>query len=62
MPTVRILQGNENRIVISCPADVATWRPLAENGHPIYNQELILAGAQKQEIDWDSRAYKVEGS
>lgn len=58
-PTVRILNGNENRFVISSPTDKSIWRPLAEQGYTIYNQELILTGALKQEIDWENPTNKV---
>ncbi|EKM60159.1 uncharacterized protein PHACADRAFT_203428 [Phanerochaete carnosa HHB-10118-sp] len=61
-PTLRILKGHDNRFVVSCPADVSIWRPLAEHGHPIYSQELILTGVLKQELDWDEKTHKVPGS
>ncbi|KAG0699519.1 hypothetical protein DFH29DRAFT_1070645 [Suillus ampliporus] len=51
-PTVRILKGNENRHVISCPADKSIWRPLIEEGHTIYSTELILLAVLTQEIRW----------
>ncbi|KAK7677912.1 hypothetical protein QCA50_019102 [Cerrena zonata] len=58
-PTVRILKANSDRHVISCPDDKAVWRPLAEAGYPVYNQELILTGMLKQEIEWDKAGNKV---
>ena len=61
-PTVRILAGHDKRFVISCPADVSIWRPLSEQGYPIYSQELILTGVLKQELEWDDKALKVPGS
>ncbi|KAH9915024.1 uncharacterized protein BXZ73DRAFT_106335 [Epithele typhae] len=60
-PTVRILDGHDNRFVISSPGDVSIWRPLVKH-HPIYNQELILTSALKQEIDWDQATFRVPGS
>ena len=44
---MRILKGHDDRVVISCPADVSIWRPLAESGYPVYSQELILTGVLK---------------
>lgn len=61
-PTVRILKAIQDRFVISCVDDKSIWRPLAEAGFPIFNQELILTGMLKQKIDWDSDASKVAGS
>ncbi|KAI0682501.1 hypothetical protein BC835DRAFT_1399674 [Cytidiella melzeri] len=62
VPTVRIMKGSSNRVVISSPDDIAIWRPLAEHGFPIYSQELILTGMLKQELDWDSPSHRVAGS
>lgn len=59
---MRILKGHENRFVISTPADVSIWRPLAEHGFPIYSQELVLTSVLRQEVDWDDKAYFVAGS
>ncbi|KAJ3548369.1 hypothetical protein NM688_g5307 [Phlebia brevispora] len=61
-PTARILKGHENRYVISHQSDMSIWRPLAQHGYTIYSQELILTGALKQEIDWESDSNKVPGS
>ncbi|KAI0355785.1 hypothetical protein OH77DRAFT_1424737 [Trametes cingulata] len=63
VPTVRMLNGHEDdRFVISCPADVNIWRPLAEHGHPVYTQELILTSALRQELGLDDTAFQVPGS
>ncbi|KAG1847384.1 hypothetical protein F4604DRAFT_1594505 [Suillus subluteus] len=51
-PTTRILKGNKNRHVISCPADQSIWRPLVEEGYTIYSTELILLAVLTQEIRW----------
>ena len=61
-PTVRILNGNEDRHVISCPEDVSIWRPLSEAGFPIYTPEFLLTGALRQELDWGDTANQVAGS
>ncbi|CDO76219.1 hypothetical protein BN946_scf184894.g8 [Trametes cinnabarina] len=61
-PTVRMLSGHEDRLVISCPADVSIWRPLVEHGHPVYTQELILTSALRQELDLDDLTFLVSGS
>ncbi|PSR70783.1 hypothetical protein PHLCEN_2v13345 [Hermanssonia centrifuga] len=61
-PTARILKGHDNRFVISSPADVSIWRPLSEQGYPIYNQELVSTAMLKQQIDWDKGSNKVPGS
>ena len=47
--------------MISCVDDKAIWRPLAEAGYTVYNQELILTGMLKQEIDWENEGHKVPG-
>jgi len=53
-PTVRALSGkgssSGHHYVISCPEDASIWRPIAEAGHPVYSQELILSAALTQEI------------
>ncbi|TFY79116.1 hypothetical protein EWM64_g4901 [Hericium alpestre] len=58
-PTVRALGGKENHYVISCEDDASIWRPLAQTGHPIYTQELLLTGALTQELDLDNPAHRV---
>ncbi|KAF7970484.1 hypothetical protein HWV62_23847 [Athelia sp. TMB] len=58
-PTPRILKANENRHVVSCPADASIWRPLVQNGYVIYSPELLLTGALKQKIDWLDDANRV---
>ncbi|TFK70491.1 hypothetical protein BDN72DRAFT_958770 [Pluteus cervinus] len=60
-PTLRILNAQPNRIIISCPEDVSIWRPISAQ-HPIYSPELILSSALKQDVDWDNLAFRVEGS
>jgi mediator of DNA damage checkpoint protein 1 len=60
-PTIRIITASpENRHVISCKEDIAIWRPMAAQGIPIYSQELLLAGALRQEIDWDGDEVRVD--
>ena len=61
-PTVRILNGSEDRHVISCPEDVSIWRPLSEAGFPIYTSEFLLTGALRQKLDWADTANQVVGS
>ncbi|KAH9892440.1 hypothetical protein C8Q73DRAFT_698027 [Cubamyces lactineus] len=61
-PTVRMLNGHDDRFVISCPADVSIWRPLVEHGHPVYTQELILTSALRQELDLEDATFLVPGS
>jgi len=62
LPTARILGANENRHVISCPADVSIWRPLLQHRHTIYTQELILTAALRQDIDWEDESFRVPDS
>ena len=57
-PTPRALAGHRaDRHVVAAPADRALWRPVAAAGHRVYNQELILTSALKQEVDWEEEAY-----
>ncbi|KAI0271257.1 hypothetical protein BC834DRAFT_966777 [Gloeopeniophorella convolvens] len=58
-PTTRVLNGKPDNYVISCPEDASIWRPIAEAGHTIYSQELILNAALTQEINLDDEAYQV---
>ncbi|KAG6829223.1 hypothetical protein H0H87_012209 [Tephrocybe sp. NHM501043] len=58
VPSLRILNANSDRYIISCPADIAIWRPIA-SAHPVYTHELILTSALKQEIDWNNEKYRV---
>ena len=60
-PTLRILDANEDRHVISCPEDASIWRQLSHK-HPVYTHELLLTGILKQEMDWDNDKFKVPGS
>ncbi|KAG6825628.1 hypothetical protein H0H92_003009 [Tricholoma furcatifolium] len=60
-PTLRIMNANPDRYIVSCPEDVSIWRPIAST-HPIYTHELILTSALKQEIDWENEKYRVPGS
>ena len=62
VPTVRILKGHDNRYVISSAGEASSWRPLAENGLPIYSYELIFQGALKQKLDFETEETKVAGS
>ncbi|KAI0630063.1 hypothetical protein C8Q77DRAFT_1063909 [Trametes polyzona] len=61
-PTVRMLNGHDERFVISCPDDVSIWRPLVEHGHNVYTQELILTSALRQELALEDTAFQVPGS
>ncbi|KDQ49612.1 hypothetical protein JAAARDRAFT_165491 [Jaapia argillacea MUCL 33604] len=61
-PTVRVLNGQPKRYIISCPEDVSIWRPVAQQGIIVYSPELILTGALKQEIDWEASASRVPDS
>ncbi|KAI0646001.1 hypothetical protein C8Q79DRAFT_967346 [Trametes meyenii] len=61
-PTVRMLNGHDDRFVISCAEDASIWRPLVEHGHPIYSQELILTSALRQELNLNHIEYQVVGS
>lgn len=56
-PTARVLAGHADRHVVSAPEDRSIWRPLAQAGHRVYNQELILTSALKQEVEWENEAY-----
>jgi len=51
-PTVRMLNANKSRHVISCPADQSIWQPLVEEGYTIYSKELVLQAILTQEIRW----------
>ena len=56
-PTPRVLAGHPERHVVAAPEDRAVWRPLVVAGHRVFNQELILTSALKQEVDWENEAY-----
>ncbi|KAH9952632.1 hypothetical protein BC827DRAFT_1274339 [Russula dissimulans] len=62
-PTVRMLSGgkrSEHHYVISCLEDAPMWRPIAEAGHPIYSQELILSAALTQEIRLNAEDVRLD--
>ncbi|KXN86850.1 BRCT-containing protein 1 [Leucoagaricus sp. SymC.cos] len=61
-PTFRLINGHEDRHVISCPGDISIWRPLAAQGIPIYTHEFLLIGVMKQEVEWDGLEFRVPGS
>ena len=61
-PTHRMLKNSTNKFVVSCPADISIWRSLAEQNYTIYNQELILNSALRQEMDWDNPGNKIGAS
>ncbi|KAG1886464.1 hypothetical protein F4604DRAFT_2043514 [Suillus subluteus] len=46
-PTTRILKGNKNRHVISCPADQSIWRPLVEEGYTIYSRAHFASPSEE---------------
>ena len=55
----RRLSTREDTYIISCEKDRDVWSPLAKDGYPIYNQELILAGVLKQKLEWDSEKNRI---
>lgn len=62
-PTVRALSGKssgQQHFVISCAEDDSIWRPIAEAGHAIYSQELVLSAALTQEIDLNEEEFRVD--
>ncbi|KAG7098722.1 hypothetical protein E1B28_000635 [Marasmius oreades] len=62
-PTPRIIEiSPAMRHVISCPEDANVWGPIAQKGHKIYTQELLLTGVLRQEIEWGNEKWMVEGS
>lgn len=61
-PTVRMLNGHDDRFVISCPTDVSIWRPIVEHGNQVFTQELILTSALRQEISLGEAEFQVPGS
>ncbi|EIW75709.1 hypothetical protein CONPUDRAFT_112253 [Coniophora puteana RWD-64-598 SS2] len=61
-PTVRSLKGKENRYVVSCPEDISIWRPIAQEGYPVYTAEMLLLAILRQEIGWEDKSTKVPGS
>jgi len=63
-PTVRALSSKGSssgqHYVISCPEDASIWRPIAEAGHPVYSQELILIAALTQEIRLKAEDVRID--
>lgn len=62
-PTVRALSGKssgQQHFVISCAEDVSIWRPIAEAGHAIYSQELVLSAALTQEMLLNEEEFRVD--
>ncbi|KAI0278529.1 hypothetical protein BC826DRAFT_649275 [Russula brevipes] len=61
-PTVRVLsgKGSDQYYVVSCPEDASVWQPIADAGHPIYSQELILIAALTQEIRLDAEDVRID--
>jgi hypothetical protein len=62
-PTVRALSGKssgQQYFVISCAEDVSIWRPIAEAGHAIYSQELVLSAALTQEMHLNEEEFRVD--
>lgn len=62
-PTVRALSGKssgQQHFVISCAEDVSIWRPIAEAGHAIYSQELLLSAALTQEMHLNEEEFRVD--
>ncbi|KAF7350976.1 Brct domain containing protein [Mycena sanguinolenta] len=58
-PTLRLLENDPRRHVISCEEDKAIWQQIA-TVHPIYTVELILTCALRQQVDWED--FRVPGS
>ena len=63
-PTVRALgskgSSSGHHYVISCAEDVSIWRPIAEAGHPVYSQELLLSAALTQEIRLNAEDVRID--
>ncbi|KAI9437338.1 hypothetical protein H4582DRAFT_2077772 [Lactarius indigo] len=62
-PTVRALSGKssgQQHFVISCAEDASIWRPIAEAGHAIYSQELVLSAALTQEMRLYDEEFRVD--
>lgn len=60
-PTLRIISNDpDHRVVISCQEDKSIWRPIAEQGFKIYDQELLLMGILKQKIEFDNEEFLVK--
>lgn len=62
-PTVRALSGKssgQQHFVISCAEDASVWRPIAEAGHAIYSQELVLSAALTQEMRLYDEEFRVD--
>ncbi|KAF7362376.1 hypothetical protein MVEN_00584400 [Mycena venus] len=57
-PSLRLLETDTRRHIISCPEDVAIWQQIAIS-HPVYDKELVLTCALRQEIDWSD--FRVAG-
>ncbi|KAJ8468323.1 hypothetical protein ONZ45_g17284 [Pleurotus djamor] len=54
--------NSPDKHLISCPEDLSIWRPLCKDKITVYNSELVLASALRQEIDWEDDTFKVPGS
>ncbi|KAF8268967.1 hypothetical protein EI94DRAFT_1726344 [Lactarius quietus] len=62
-PTARALSGKssgQQHFVISCAEDASIWRPIAEAGHAIYSQELVLSAALTQEMRLNEEEFRVD--
>lgn len=62
-PTVRALSGKstgQQHFVISCAEDASVWRPIAEAGHAIYSQELVLSAALTQEMRLYDEEFRID--
>lgn len=61
VPTARIIStAPDTRHVVSCADDISIWRPLANAGINVYTQELLLNGALRQEVDYDSDEFLLK--
>ncbi|TDL19364.1 hypothetical protein BD410DRAFT_792173 [Rickenella mellea] len=59
-PTIRLLEPDDRRHVISCLEDKSIWRHLAEKGYSIYGHELLLTGILTQRMEWDNPAFILQ--
>lgn len=62
IPTPRMLEGHDDRHMMSSPADQHVWRGLAEEGFAVYSPELLLMGVLKQDMEWNNPIYRLDNN
>lgn len=59
-PTVRLLNGQKDRHLLSLQEDHAGWQGFADEGIRVYLPEFVLTGILSQRMEWGAREHRLD--